>query len=204
MENGGAAPHYLDRSQAQACTFLQPSPRSQYNLSQVECEGLSPRLVTSHSRPTSTMKRDQSCPLPPPPELTITSCDSQAPLLTTFRLNSREMQELRQTLLKQRKNLRTTNSVFTVEEPVTEESLCSNRSVRSNVVRQVENLASNKENFNYLNGNHYQGDTDPGDGYTEINTNKQERASETQDVTNSSKNDISASGDNGEVIENLI
>ena len=114
------------------------------------------------------------------------------------------MQELRQTLLKQRKNLRTTNSVFTVEEPVTEESLCSNRSVRSNVVRQVENLASNKENFNYLNGNHNQADTDPGDCYAEIDTNKQERASETQDLTNRSRNDISASGDNGEVIENLI
>ena len=81
------------------------------------------------------MKRDQSCPLPPPPELTITSCDSQAPLLTTFRLNSREMQELRQTLLKQRKNLRSTNSVFSVEEKeaVHEESpsLVSNCSVRS-------------------------------------------------------------------------
>ena len=137
MDDGSAGPHYLDRSQP--CTFLQPSPRSHYNLSQVECEGLSPRLVTSQSRPTSTMKRDQSCPLPPPPpELTITSCDSQAPLLTTFRLNSREMQELRQTLLKQRKNLRTTNSVFTVEdtEPVTEESpsLCSNCSLRSGLL----------------------------------------------------------------------
>ena len=135
VENGSGGPHYLDRSQP--CTFLQPSPRSHYNLSlsQVESEGLSPRLVTSQSRPTSTMKRDQSCPLPPPPpELTITSCDSQAPLLTTFRLNSREMQELRQTLLKQRKNLRSTNSVFTVEEPVNEESLCSNCSVRSGLL----------------------------------------------------------------------
>ena len=74
------------------------------------------------------MKRDQSCPLPPPPELTITSCHSQEPLISTFRLNSREMQELRQTLLKQKKNLRTTNSVFTETEAVNEESpsLCSN------------------------------------------------------------------------------
>ena len=141
VEDGSGGPHYLDRSQP--CTFLQPSPRSHYNLSlsQVECEGLSPRLVTSQSRPTSTMKRDQSCPLPPPPELTITSCDSQAPLLTTFRLNSREMQELRQTLLKQRKNLRTTNSVFSMEETeaVQEESpsMCSNCSVRSSLLSHL-------------------------------------------------------------------
>lgn len=129
---GGGGPHYLDRSQP--CTFLEPSPRSSYNLSQLECPGLSPRLVSSQSRPTSssTMKRDQSCPLPPPPELTITSCDSQAPLLTnTFKLNSKEMQELRQTLLKQRKNLRSTNSVFSMDEE--SPSLCSDCSVRSPV-----------------------------------------------------------------------
>ena len=101
-----------------------PSPRSHYNISHLshQSQDLSPRLVTSQSRPTSTMKRDQNCPLPPPPELTITSCDSQAPLLATFRLNSKEMQELRQTLMKQRKNLKTTNSVFTVEVTGNEES----------------------------------------------------------------------------------
>ena len=125
MEEGSNGLHYLDRSQP--CTFLQPSPRSRYNLSQLECEGLTPRLVTTQTRPTSTMKRGQGSHLP---ELTITSCDSQVPLsydsqmplLSTFRLNSKEMQELRQTLLKQRKNLKTTNSVFTVEETGNEES----------------------------------------------------------------------------------
>ena len=64
---------------------------------------------------------------------------------------------------------------------------------RSSVVRQAENLASNKENFNYLNGNHNQerGDTEVGaDGiYTEIEPNKQENSSKTQqDVTDDSEN----------------
>ena len=68
------------------------------------------------------------------------------------------------------------------------------------MVRQVENLASNRENFNYLNGNHNQGgaDTDLGDGYAEIEINKQEDASKTQDVT---KSDNKAEK---KVIENLI
>ena len=64
------------------------------------------------------------------------------------------------------------------------------------MVRQVENLASNKENFNYLNGNNNQ---EGADDYAEIDVNKQESASKTQDVTNSSDQ-------NGEkkVMENLI
>ena len=189
MEEGSNGLHYLDRSQP--CTFLQPSPRSRYNLSQLECEGLTPRLVTTQTRPTSTMKRDQGSHLP---ELTITSCDSQVPLsydsqmplLSTFRLNSKEMQELRETLLQQRKNLRTTNSVFTAETQAGNEessSLCSNCSVRSSVVRQVENLASNKENFNYLNGNHILGrDETEDDGCNaETDIEKQVIASKTQD-----------------------
>ena len=66
------------------------------------------------------------------------------------------------------------------------------------MVRQAENLASNKENFNYLNGNRIQGE---GDGYAEIDIHKEESASKTQDA-----NVINSSDDNGEkkVVENLI
>lgn len=73
------------------------------------------------------------------------------------------------------------------------------------MVRQVENLASNKENFNYLTGNHNQagGDTHLGDGYTEIE-NKKENATKTQDVTNSSENNTGDSNGEVKVIENLI
>ena len=51
------------------------------------------------------------------------------------------------------------------------------------MVRQVENLASNKENFNYLNGNHILGrDETEDDGCNaETDTEKQVIASKTQD-----------------------
>ena len=73
------------------------------------------------------------------------------------------------------------------------------------MVRQAENLASNKENFNYLNGHHKQGggDTDVGDGYTEIE-NKQDNASKTQDVTNISEKNASDNNGQVKVTENLI
>ena len=79
------------------------------------------------------------------------------------------------------------------------------------MVRQAENLASNKENFNYLNGNHNQGrgdrDTEvDADGiYTEIDPNKQEKSIKTQqDVSDGSENIASNNNYVEGVIENLI
>jgi len=149
--------HYLDRSQP--CTFLQPSPRTLKfagDLSSVHGDGLSPKLFSQQpppsppplpSYPTSTLKRDFNSHSSHIPEVTITSCDSQAPLISS-KSSSRQ---LRETLRQQRSNLRTTNSVFTVREcpyeDISSSSVCSNSSVRSSVVRQVDN---NKDNFNYL------------------------------------------------------
>ena len=67
----------------------------------------------------------------------------------------------------------------------------------------------NPKNFNYLNGNHNQerGDTEVGaDGiYTEIDPNKQENSSKTQqDVTDDSENIASNNNCVEGVIENLI
>ena len=89
------------------------------------------------------------------------------------------------------------------------------------MVRQAENLASNKENFNYLNGIQNQGRD--GGGYAEIESKKQDIASKTQDeelgdvdscnsnekvvveaVSNSGDNTASDNNGKGEVIENLI
>ena len=91
------------------------------------------------------------------------------------------------------------------------------------MVRQAENLASNKENFNYLNGNHNQrrDDTEVGGGYAEIDIKKQDIASKTHDeelgdvdscISNkkvvieacSNSGDNIVSNGEVEVIENLI
>ena len=77
------------------------------------------------------------------------------------------------------------------------------------MVRQAENLASNKENFNYLNGNHNlgRGDSDvDADGiYTEIDPNKQEKSIKTQqDVSDGSENIASNNNCVEGVVENLI
>ena len=121
---------HLDRSQP--CSFLQPYPGRFCDLSPVLCDDLSPRLVIKQppplpppSYPTSTLKIDRSARVP---ELTITSCDSQAPLIST-KTSSRQ---LRQNLKLQRNKLRKTNSMFAVKECVDEDisSVCSTSSVR--------------------------------------------------------------------------
>ena len=89
------------------------------------------------------------------------------------------------------------------------------------MVRQAENLASNKENFNYLNGNHNQGrdDSELGGDYAEIDIHKQDIPCKTRDEelgdsctsnkkvvieANSSENIASDNNGEVEVIENLI
>jgi len=200
VSSSDQAGQLLNRSQP--CSFLQPSAGSFCHLSPVQCDGLSPRLAIKQasSYPTSTLKRpDQTAQIP---ELTITSCDSQAPLVSTM-----TTKQIRQTLIKQRNNLRNTNSVYAVREVPDENisSFNSGFSVRSSMVRQVENLASNKENFNYLTGKQKQardvGDTDEIGDDTEIDITKY-LVSPKQVQTSRNQQEDKATGDDRVVIEN--
>ena len=200
VSSSDPAGQFLNRSQP--CSFLQPSAGSFCHLSPVQCDGLSPKLAIKQasSYPTSTLKRpDQTAQIP---ELTITSCDSQAPLVSTM-----TTKQIRKTLIKQRNNLRNTNSVYAVREAPDENisSFNSGSSVGSSMVRQVENLASNKENFNYLTGKQKQardvGDTDEIGDDTEIDITKYLVSPKQVQISRNQQEDKST-GDDRVVIEN--
>jgi len=106
------------------------------------------------------------------PEITLSAStasqdDSQTPLLSTTGPSTKalavDVKELRAALKQQKERLKATNSLLrtpsTNRGPSVGEdlntsmhSVRSDNSVKSEVVRQVANTASNKENFNYLAG----------------------------------------------------